>query len=64
MAAAVLSGIVIALAAILFNFSVHKIDEGETRCREAKSEIAIVLKSAINTIWSDFVLNVLPSRMT
>ena len=37
MAAAVVTGIILGLAAMLFNFSVHKIDEGERRVRNIKT---------------------------
>ena len=37
-----MTGILIAFAAVMFNFSVHKIDEGEDGCLEALSEIASV----------------------
>ena len=42
MAAAVVTGILLALAAVMFNFSVHKIDEGEIECLEVLSIIAVV----------------------
>lgn len=37
-----MTGILLALAAVMFNFSVHKIDEGEIDCLEVLSIIAVV----------------------
>lgn len=44
MAAAVVTGIILALFAVMFNFSVHKIDEGKIKYREALLLVAVVFQ--------------------
>lgn len=44
MAAAVVAGVILALFAVMFNFSVHKIDEGKTKYWEALFVAAVMFK--------------------
>lgn len=44
MAAAVVAGIILALLAVMFNFSVHKIDEGKMKYWEALLVAAVMFK--------------------
>jgi len=46
MAAAVVTGIILALFAVMFNFSVHKIDEGNTKYLEALKVAAVMFQFA------------------
>ena len=53
MAAAVVAGILIALAAVMFNFSVHKIDEGESYSLESQRRFDIIVRFAFS-LWCLF----------
>ena len=50
MAAAVVTGIILALFAVMFNFSIHKIDEGKKKYLETLLVAAVMFQFAFNFI--------------